>query len=274
MNFYKKIYLLIYSLYFIPKGYTNNTFDVKKNILVKRFFQTLGVSTEIYYNFFNKILLFQQLDIESKVIANIKTIYNIKDKVFFVLKKAQEDVFININAYGLTNSEVKIIEESNLGDGTKNKRSFISVNIYGFLNIINKFDILNGYKPDFDILTLNNDENFNKKQHVLYYRMMGVNKKYNQEIYINDWRTYTMGDFIGLFGTPVYVIHSGNGEELFLYSGVHDCDDKRIIAFIFVQFDIYGKVLKYFHNIPLCSKCHKNYNNINLIEIIDLSNKK
>jgi hypothetical protein len=276
MNFYKKYkYFFILNILSINNKSTStkNIFNKEKSILIGNFFNTFGVTTKIFYN--NENLTLKQFNIKLNIITSSKTNFDLKNKSFFKMHKVEGEVFEKIIANKYSNSEIKIFLEGNVGDGTKNKENFTSANIYGYLNIINKFDILNNYKPDFDILCLDEEEISNKnKFYTLYYRMVGANKKYNQHVYINEWRNYSMGDFIGIFSTPAYIFNSGNGEETFLYLGVHDCKNKRIVGIMLIQFDLYGKILKYFHHIPLCEECHSNYENIPLVETIDLSNKK
>lgn len=252
-----KFYIYLYLIY---------THTISQTLLSK-FNHTFGITTEVIMN--KKLLSINQLNLLNQTIGYSDIIYDVQKKVFFTFKKTQYNLFKNIKVIKISDSELKILEETN-----NNSKKFISNNIYAFLNTI-QFDLINNYKPDFKYYTLDQDEinNMNFFYHI-YYRMMGVNQKYNQKVYINDWRSITMGDFLGILGNPVFIFHSGNGDELFLYLGMHECENKRIVAIMLIQFDIYGKVIKYFHHIPLCDKCHQKYKNIQLFNIVDLSNKK
>lgn len=231
------------------------------NILVGRFFQTLGIKINVYLN--NKLCNFNQSNINGNIITNCKFYRNFQDKNIFELYKLQNasNLFKNVKIINFSPSEIKFQETTNINSNNKKKtNNFSTINLYGFLKIINELKIFNSYKPDYYRISMEEQEETpTRKFYELYYRLSGFNKKYTENAYINDSRIHTMNSILGMFGSPLFIFYSGDGQETFLYFGVHECNKKRIMGFILIQFDLYGKVMKYFHHIPLCDKCHKQY---------------
>ena len=236
-------------------------------MLVGSFLQTLGIKINIYLQNIdkNKTCLLSQINVKGEEVTNCKFITHINNKNFFQLNKVQNtqniNLFCKINIKRNTKSEIVYEQVDNLNeDGKKTIKNFSTINLYGSLNTISNLQILESYIPDYDKLSLpKKEESATRYFNELYYRLSGLNKKSTELMYINDSRNYTMGNILGVLGTPIFIFPSGNGEDTFLYLGSHECEGKRLVGFMLIQFDIFGKVVKYFHHIPLCKKCHIDY---------------
>lgn len=268
-----KIFYLFYVFQF-QIFYSN---IINNKILVGNFFQTLGVKINVYLKKDNKqnICFFNQTNINGEEVLNFN-IYNFKSKKIFQINKVQNtegvNIFQKVTAIGFTPSEIKFQQVDNINENSKKEiKNLSTINLYGFLKVINNLKIFDGYKPDYNRLFMEEkEETLTRKFHEIYYRLNGFSKKHTENAYINDSRNYTMGNILGLFGNPIFIFLSGTGEETFLYMGIHECENKRLISFMLIQFDLYSKVMKYFHYIPLCEKCHKNYS---IKEIVINENK-
>ena len=231
-------------------------------ILLGSFKQTLGVKVNVFLDKNNYII--DQTNIKGEKITNCK-FFGFKDKSIFNLMKTQNtegtNLFQKITVKNYSQSNINFTQVDNINENAKQQvRNLSTINLYGFLKVINDLKIFDGYKPDYyEISMEKKPPSSTRSFHEIYYRLNGANKKHTENAYINDSRSYTMGNILGIFGNPIFIFLSGTGEETFLYIGVHECEKERLNSFILIQFDVYGKVMKYFHHIPLCKKCHKNY---------------
>jgi hypothetical protein len=263
-----KFFYLLYFANFQLFTLNNN------KIFVGEFLSTLGIKLNIYIE--NNKSYITQTNIKGEEIAKF-TFYNDFKKNIFTIYKQQNtegiNLFHKVAVTSFNASEVKFKQIHNINENNKKETNNLStINLYGFLKVINSLKIFDGYKPDYNRISMETkEESTVRKFHELYYRLNGLNNKHTEHSYINDSRTYTMGNILGLFGNPFYVFFSGKGEEIFLYIGVHKCN-KPLISFMIIQFDLYGKVMKYFHHIPLCD-CHKNKYSIKEILVMENTDK-
>jgi hypothetical protein len=230
-------------------------------ILLGSFYQTLGVKINV---FLKDTCTFNQTNIKGEEITKCKFYKEFQDKKIFDLIKSQNTEVTNllqkITVTKFSSSIIQFQQIDNVNENNKQEiQNLSTINLYGFLKIINNLKIFEGYQPDYYQLSMEKKTSSPTRDfHEIYYRLNGANKKHTENSYINDSRNYTMGNILGVFGNPIFIFLSGKGEETFLYIGVHECEKKRLTSFMLIQFDLYGKVMKYFHHIPLCAKCHKN----------------
>lgn len=249
-----------------------SSFFPLSSLNVINFYHTLGLKSQIFLfkTKQNKINAYQcsfvQKDMHDNIVTKIKwRVPNLENKSFFTLKKNQKtgDLNVNVNVLYKSNMQVVVENKNNFKDILLHK--YYSCNLYGFLNFIKDLDINLNYIPDYLGLSIDKPPVSEAQQfYTFYYKMHGINKKSTPQVYIYDTKTITMGNIIGTLGNPVQILMSGNGEETFIYVGLHICkklekeNQPVLFSFMAIQFDTYGKMIKIFYHIPFCKLCHKN----------------
>lgn len=275
MKILAKMYHKIYTkklLYLIIACNTTGTASKNKITMQKnpqcllQIKQTFGVKTQLLL--FNDIIKLVQLDINQKVFGNgffISKKYLLSSKKpltkFFVFKKEynQNKEFIEICSDNKSNNlKVTNIATKN---NEKSKIQYKTNNIYYLLPEILKIDLLMGSAPDYfkkenEIVLKHGEKNSNMYQ--LYYSAMGKYRVYNILTYLNEQVNLRMGQVLNIFDIPAFIIHSGDGKEIFVYLGIHICpkDKKVYYGALVLSFDILSICRDLFYYIETCPHCH------------------
>lgn len=232
-------------------------------LLVNEIQHSLGVKTQIH-TMGTKVYL-KQLDLNENEIATLKFLTPNDKKILGRFEKKQKAAAIRV-VTSMIYEDANRIRIHSIQFPQKTQKSFFTNNIYSLLKFIQNIHININYAPDYLPLQ-HHIETLHKPHHEfhkMFYTMYGINKKYNEHVYISDTKSLTMGDVIAQFGMPAQILFSGDGCETFLYVGLHICEQggkkEYYHGLMVFHHNVYGKVTSFFYFIPRCNSCFSHVN--------------